>query len=83
MKATHLQAGKKTTAVDRKVVAQTSHLNNKTGHWWNDAGLRSLNFLLVVPLMSEYVQGYDASLINNVQELPSWQDGKLELARRF
>jgi hypothetical protein len=25
--------------------------------------------------MSEYVQGYDASLINNVQQLPVWQKG--------
>jgi hypothetical protein len=27
--------------------------------------------------MSEYVQGYDASLINNVQQLPVWQKGTL------
>ena len=65
----------KTEKVDRKVVAQISHLNNKSGHWWNDRGLRTLNFLIFIPLMSEYVQGYDASLINNVQQLPVWQKG--------
>lgn len=65
----------KQSKVDREVVAETSHLNNKTGHWWNDRGLRVLNFLIFIPLMSEYVQGYDASLINNVQQLPVWQKG--------
>jgi hypothetical protein len=65
----------KTSKVDRSVVASVSHLNNKSGHWWNDRGLRTLNFLIFIPLMSEYVQGYDASLINNVQQLPVWQKG--------
>ncbi|TVY83451.1 Lactose permease [Lachnellula suecica] len=59
--------------VDRTVLEGASHLNNKHGPWWKDRGLRTLNFLIFIPLMSEYVQGYDASLINNVQQLPSWQ----------
>lgn len=63
----------KKSKVDRSVVAGASHLNNKTGYWWNDDGLRTLNFLLFIPLMSEYVQGYDSGLINNVQQLPAWQ----------
>lgn len=50
--------------VDRTVVEGASHLNNKVGSWWKDPGLRTLNFLIFIPLMSEYVQGYDASLIN-------------------
>jgi MFS family permease len=61
--------------VDRTVVEGASHLNNKSGPWWKDRGLRTLNFLIFIPLMSEYVQGYDASLINNVQQLPVWQKG--------
>jgi hypothetical protein len=60
---------------DRNVLAATTPLSNKQGHWWNDRGLRTLNILLFVPLMSEYVQGYDASLINNVQQLKVWQNG--------
>jgi len=32
--------------------------------------------------MSEYVPGYDASLINNVQQLPIWQKGKNELLNK-
>lgn len=63
--------------VDRSVVAGVSHLNNRTGPWWKDLGLRTLNFLIFIPLMSEYVQGYYASLINNVQQLPIWQKGTL------
>jgi hypothetical protein len=65
----------KTAAADRNTLAATTPLNNKHGHWWNDRGLRTLNFLLFIPLMSEYVQGYDASLINNVQQLTVWQKG--------
>ena len=69
--------GRKNEKVDRTVVAGISRLNNKTGHWWNDPGLRALNFLIFIPLMSEYVQGYDSSLINNVQQLTVWQKGKI------
>jgi hypothetical protein len=70
---------RKSAKVDRSVVAEGSHLNNKHGPWWNDHGLRTLNFLILVPLMSEYIQGYDSSLINNVQQLPVWQKGAINL----
>lgn len=59
---------------DRQALAATTPLDNKTGHWWRDRGLLKLNLLLFIPLMSEYVQGYDASLINNVQQLKTWQN---------
>lgn len=62
---------------DRQALAATTPLDNKTGHWWRDRGLLKLNLLLFIPLMSEYVQGYDASLINNVQQLKTWQNGEL------
>jgi hypothetical protein len=62
--------------VNAQILSSSSPLTNKRGHWWNDRGLRTLNFLIFIPLMSEYVQGYDASLINNVQQLKSWQTGK-------
>lgn len=60
----------KTSQADRKAIASTTPLSNKTGKWWNDPGLRTLNFLLFIPLISEYVQGYDASLINNGSSVP-------------
>ncbi|KAF2144281.1 uncharacterized protein K452DRAFT_246580 [Aplosporella prunicola CBS 121167] len=58
---------------DRDAIAATMPLDNKTGPWWKDHGLRRLNILLFIPLMSEYVQGYDASLINNIQQLSVWR----------
>jgi hypothetical protein len=65
----------KSAKADRTAIAEVSHLNNKHGPWWNDRGLRTLNLLIFIPLMSGYVQGYDSSLINNVQQLPAWQEG--------
>lgn len=67
----------KSSKVDRTALAEASHLNNKVGPWWKDKGLLKLNFLIFIPIMSEYVQGYDASLINNVQQLPVWRKGIL------
>lgn len=63
----------KSVQADRDALASTTPVNNKHGPWWNDRGLRTLNFLLFIPLMSEYIQGYDSSLINNIQELTVWQ----------
>ncbi|CAG8982892.1 hypothetical protein HYALB_00002909 [Hymenoscyphus albidus] len=63
----------KSSKVDRTALAEASHLNNKVGPWWKDRGLLKLNFLIFIPIMSEYVQGYDASLINNVQQLAVWR----------
>ncbi len=74
--------GFKSAKVDATVVASASRLTNKQGPWWNDRGLRTLNFLIFIPLMSEYVQGYDSSLINNVQQLSSWQKGMLEVLEK-
>ena len=65
----------KSPMVDRDALVSASHLTNKRGPWWHDRGLLKLNLLIMIPLMSEYVQGYDASLINNVQQLKSWQKG--------
>jgi len=64
---------KQEAAVDRQVLADTTPLDNKVGPWWKDRGLRHLNLLLFFPLLSEYTQGYDASLINNLQQLKVWQ----------
>ena len=65
---------KATGHADRNALAVATPTTSKQGHWWHDRGLLKLNFLLIIPIMSEYVQGYDASLINNVQLLKTWQD---------
>ena len=62
--------------VNRKALEETTPLNNKTVPWYKDAGLRKLNFMLFFLLLSEFTQGYDSSLINNVQQLKVWQTGE-------
>ncbi|KAJ9239361.1 hypothetical protein DTO166G5_2530 [Paecilomyces variotii] len=59
--------------VDRQALRDTNLSNNKDVPWWKDRGLRKLNFMLFFLMFSEFTQGYDASLINNVQQLTVWQ----------
>lgn len=68
--------GKRKNDTDRQALEETTPKSNKVGPWWHDKGLRKLNVLLFFPLLSEYTQGYDASIINNVQQLKRWQNGK-------
>lgn len=46
----------------------------KQCRWWQDPGLLKLNLFLIVPMSSQFVQGYDGSLVNNLQSLNYWQD---------
>ncbi|KAL1983599.1 hypothetical protein VTN96DRAFT_10178 [Rasamsonia emersonii] len=62
------------STADRRALEATTPLNNKTVPWYKDPGLRPLNFGLFFLLFSEFTQGYDASLINNVQQLKRWQN---------
>ncbi|VDB84795.1 unnamed protein product [Peniophora sp. CBMAI 1063] len=43
------------------------------GYWWTNKGILALNLLLVIPLLSSTVNGYDSSLVNGLQILPGWQ----------
>ncbi|KZV61446.1 hypothetical protein PENSPDRAFT_294602 [Peniophora sp. CONT] len=43
------------------------------GYWWTNKGILSLNLLLLIPLLSSTVNGYDSSLVNGLQILPGWQ----------
>lgn len=42
--------------------------------WWRDPGLRHLYLLLLVPLMTSMVNGYDGSMMNALQTSEQWQD---------
>jgi MFS family permease len=42
--------------------------------WWRDPGLRHLYFLLLVPLMTSMVNGYDGSMMNALQTSGQWQN---------
>lgn len=66
---------------ERDALAATTPTNNKTVPWWRDSGLRPLNCGLFFLMFSEFTQGYDASLINNVQQLTRWENGKRPLTR--
>lgn len=68
---------------ERDALAATAPTDNKTGPWWRDSGLRPLNLGLFFLMFSEFTQGYDASLINNVQQLTRWEDGKRPVIHYF
>ncbi|KAI8980164.1 general substrate transporter [Trametes punicea] len=44
------------------------------GPWWKNHGIRVLNLLLIVPLLTASINGLDSSLVNGLQILPAWQD---------
>ncbi|KAH8099937.1 hypothetical protein BXZ70DRAFT_194415 [Cristinia sonorae] len=43
------------------------------GPWWRNRGIRKLNFLLILPLLTAVINGLDSSLVNGLQILPDWQ----------
>ncbi|KAG2034923.1 general substrate transporter [Suillus americanus] len=42
--------------------------------WWKNRGILMLNICLILPLLSSTVNGFDSSMINNLQILPGWQE---------
>ncbi|KAI8681111.1 MFS domain-containing protein [Fusarium keratoplasticum] len=42
--------------------------------WYRVPHLLKLNALLLVPLLTSYVSGFDGSLLNGMQSLPSWNE---------
>ncbi|KAF7713089.1 MFS-type Sugar/inositol transporter [Penicillium ucsense] len=43
-------------------------------HWWRHPNLRTLNFLLLIPLLSIFSQGFDGSMMNGLQSVTHWQN---------
>ncbi|KAL1889063.1 hypothetical protein Sste5346_009128 [Sporothrix stenoceras] len=43
-------------------------------YWWQVPHLLKLNLLLIVPMLSSSVFGYDASLMNGLQSLEQWKE---------
>lgn len=68
-----LQNGRTTSEVAR-ALAQQIPSPNYTGAWFHNHGLLVLNLFLLVPMSSQYNQGYDGGLQNNLQLVNAWQD---------
>lgn len=53
-------------------IAEVLPVTNK--YWFQIPHLRRLNFILLIPLLSSAVAGYDGSLMNGLQSLTQWKD---------
>ncbi|KAK7425964.1 hypothetical protein QQZ08_007546 [Neonectria magnoliae] len=42
-------------------------------YWWQVPHLLKLNLLLLIPLITSYVSGFDGSMLNGMQSVPVWQ----------
>lgn len=42
--------------------------------WWKNRAILILNICLILPLLSSTLNGFDSSMINNLQILPGWQE---------
>lgn len=63
--------GAKDARVVGEALAEVLPQTNKP--WYRVPYLLKLNMLLLMPLMSSAVAGYDGSLMNGLQALPSWK----------
>ncbi|KAJ5634257.1 general substrate transporter [Penicillium herquei] len=52
----------------------SDHLPDTGRYWFQQPHLRRLNLILLVPLLSSSVFGYDGSLMNALQSLQQWQE---------
>ena len=50
-------------------------------HWWRQQGLRRLYLLMPFLFLGSTTLGYDGSLLNGLQAMPSWQQCMLEIQR--
>ncbi|CAM1509589.1 Fc.00g033280.m01.CDS01 [Cosmosporella sp. VM-42] len=53
-------------------IAEVLPQTNK--YWFQQPHLLRLNLLLLIPLLSSSVSGYDGSLMNGLQSLPQWRE---------
>lgn len=62
-------------AKDAKIVGEAlaAVLPQHDKPWYRISHLLRLNLLLLIPLMSSAIAGYDGSMMNGLQALPSWK----------
>jgi hypothetical protein len=44
--------------------------------WWKVPGMRGLYIRLMFAVLTSATNGYDGSMMNNLQSLPQWKDCK-------
>ncbi|KIR50834.1 hexose transporter [Cryptococcus gattii Ru294] len=54
--------------------AFAEYQNNVHPQWWKDSGMRRGNFVILLYMVAQATGGYDKSLINNLQSIPTWQE---------
>lgn len=58
--------------------AFAQYRNNAHPQWWKDPGMRRGNLVILLYMVAQATGGYDKSLINNLQSIPTWEAGKFQ-----
>lgn len=58
--------------------AFAEYQNNVHPQWWKDPGMRRGNLVILLYMVAQATGGYDKSLINNLQSIPTWQEGEFQ-----
>ncbi|OXG33120.1 hexose transporter protein [Cryptococcus neoformans Bt120] len=53
--------------------AFAQYQNNAHPQWWKDPGMRRGNLVILLYMVAQATGGYDKSLINNLQSIPTWE----------
>jgi hypothetical protein len=54
--------------------AGSNAFNQDDVHWWKQPGLRRLYLLMPFLFLGSTTLGYDGSLLNGLQAMPTWRD---------
>lgn len=75
----------KATATDlvETVESEPQHGFEDDLHWWQQPGLRRLYLLMPFLWLGSTTLGYDGSLLNGLQSLPTWTDCEHTHVSRF
>lgn len=74
---THLIQQKKssaTTVAEHVDNPEKIDMDNDNIHWWKQPGLRRLYLLMPFLFLGSTTLGYDGSLLNGLQAMPSWKE---------
>jgi hypothetical protein len=72
----------KQTATTNVEFASGSRPEEEQAHWWLQPELRKLYLLMPFLFLGSTTLGYDGSLLNGLQTMPSWQNCEFSAFRR-